>query len=51
MEKSEVKPLVDMVKEASGDSVTLALGGYMAEKRPRRPRKARPRAWAFWQQP
>lgn len=27
-----MKPLVDMVKEASGDSVTLALGGYMAEK-------------------
>ncbi|CAL9531354.1 Membrane protein YdfJ [Streptomyces sp. enrichment culture] len=32
VEKSEVKPLVDTVKDASGDSVTLALGGYMAEK-------------------
>ncbi|MFD5326564.1 MMPL family transporter [Streptomyces sp. NPDC127092] len=32
VEKSEVKPLVDRVREASGDHVTLALGGYMAEK-------------------
>ncbi|WP_233221500.1 MMPL family transporter [Streptomyces carminius] len=32
VEKSEVKPLVDLVKDASGDGVTLALGGYMAEK-------------------
>ncbi|MER5206596.1 MMPL family transporter [Streptomyces sp. NPDC002825] len=32
LEKSEVKPLVDRVKDASGDGVTLALGGYMAEK-------------------
>ncbi|MFB7224497.1 MMPL family transporter [Streptomyces sp. NPDC056227] len=32
VEKSEVKPLVDTVKDASDDSVTLALGGYMAEK-------------------
>ncbi|MFC4020159.1 MMPL family transporter [Micromonospora sp. GCM10011542] len=32
VEKSEVKPLVDMVKDASGGSVTLGLGGYMAEK-------------------
>ncbi|MEV5932964.1 MMPL family transporter [Streptomyces sp. NPDC052079] len=32
VEKSEVKPLVDLVKDASDDSVTLALGGYMAEK-------------------
>ncbi|MCP3786797.1 MMPL family transporter [Micromonospora sp. A3M-1-15] len=32
VEKSEVKPLVDIVKAASDDSVTLALGGYMAEK-------------------
>ncbi|MFD0367363.1 MMPL family transporter [Streptomyces sp. NPDC127114] len=32
VEKSEVKPLVDLVKDASGDHVTLALGGYMAEK-------------------
>lgn len=30
--KTEVKPLVDMVKDASDDSVTLGLGGYMAEK-------------------
>ncbi|MDX3246773.1 MMPL family transporter [Streptomyces sp. ME18-1-4] len=32
VEKSEVKPLVDIVKDASDDSVTLGLGGYMAEK-------------------
>lgn len=32
VKKSEVKPLVDIVKSASDDSVTLALGGYMAEK-------------------
>ncbi|RKR86607.1 RND superfamily putative drug exporter [Micromonospora pisi] len=32
VEKSEVKPLVDAVKDASDDSVTVALGGYMAEK-------------------
>ncbi|MGW3655149.1 MMPL family transporter [Streptomyces sp. NPDC005151] len=32
VEKTEVKPLVDIVKDASDDSVTLALGGYMAEK-------------------
>ncbi|QNS09091.1 MMPL family transporter [Streptomyces xanthii] len=32
VEKSEVKPLVDAVKEASDARVTLALGGYMAEK-------------------
>lgn len=32
VEKSEVKPLVDTVKDASDDSLTLALGGYMAEK-------------------
>ncbi|GAA1422738.1 MMPL family transporter [Streptomyces thermospinosisporus] len=32
VEKSEVKPLVDLVKDASDDNVTLALGGYMAEK-------------------
>ncbi|MFH8625806.1 MMPL family transporter [Streptomyces vietnamensis] len=32
VEKSQVKPLVDTVKKASDDSVTLALGGYMAEK-------------------
>lgn len=31
-EKTDVKPLVDLVKEASGDGVTLGLGGYMAEK-------------------
>ncbi|WP_433228715.1 MMPL family transporter [Actinomadura formosensis] len=31
-EKSEVKPLVDAVKEASGNGVTLGLGGKMAEK-------------------
>ncbi len=31
-EKTEVKPLVDLVKDASDDSVTLGLGGYMAEK-------------------
>lgn len=30
--KTEVKPLVDMVKGASDDSVTLGLGGYMAER-------------------
>ncbi|MGP3921174.1 MMPL family transporter [Nonomuraea sp. 10N515B] len=32
VEKTEVKPLVDMVKHASDDSVTLGLSGYMAEK-------------------
>lgn len=32
VEKTEVKPLVDLVKDASDDSVTLGLGGYMAEK-------------------
>ena len=32
VEKSEVKPLVDLVKDASDDSVTFGLGGYMAEK-------------------
>ncbi|WP_214317680.1 MMPL family transporter [Nonomuraea sediminis] len=32
VDKTEVKPLVDMVKAASDDSVTLGLGGYMAEK-------------------
>ncbi|MEO3781867.1 MMPL family transporter [Actinocorallia sp. B10E7] len=32
VEKAEVKPLVDTVKGASGDGVTLGLGGYMAEK-------------------
>ncbi|MFJ8013750.1 MMPL family transporter [Streptomyces sp. NPDC096339] len=32
VEKSAVKPLVDTVKAASDGSVTLALGGYMAEK-------------------
>ncbi|GAA4564300.1 MMPL family transporter [Micromonospora coerulea] len=30
--KAEVKPLVDTVKEASGDGVTLGLGGEKAEK-------------------
>lgn len=30
--KTEVKPLVDTVKEASGDGVTLGLGGDRAEK-------------------
>ncbi|MEV5763672.1 MMPL family transporter [Micromonospora sp. NPDC052213] len=30
--KTEVKPLVDMVKDASDNSVMLGLGGYMAEK-------------------
>ncbi|GAA1778846.1 MMPL family transporter [Actinomadura chokoriensis] len=32
VEKADVKPLVDAVKDASGDGVTLGLGGYMAEK-------------------
>ncbi|MFI2430951.1 MMPL family transporter [Streptomyces sp. NPDC018693] len=32
VDKSAVKPLVDTVKDASDDSVTLALGGYMAER-------------------
>ncbi|MFG2169121.1 MMPL family transporter [Micromonospora chersina] len=32
VEKGEVKPLVDIVRAASDGSVTLALGGYMAEK-------------------
>lgn len=31
-DKTAVKPLVDMVKGASGDGVTLALGGTLAEK-------------------
>jgi RND superfamily putative drug exporter len=30
--KAEVKPLVDMVRDASGDGVTLGLGGDLAEK-------------------
>ncbi|NUT31664.1 MAG: MMPL family transporter [Hamadaea sp.] len=30
--KTEVKPLVDLVKGASGDGLTIGLGGYMAEK-------------------
>jgi putative drug exporter of the RND superfamily len=30
--KTEVKPLVDTVKQASGDSVSLGLGGQQAEK-------------------
>ncbi|SCF03395.1 putative drug exporter of the RND superfamily [Micromonospora viridifaciens] len=30
--KTEVKPLVDIVKDASGDGVTLGLGGDKAEK-------------------
>ena len=32
VDKSEVRPLVDLVKDASDDDVTFALGGYMAEK-------------------
>jgi RND superfamily putative drug exporter len=32
VEKSEVKPLVDTVKDASGDGLTLGLGGDKAEK-------------------
>ncbi|WP_034516118.1 MMPL family transporter [Actinomadura rifamycini] len=32
VEKSQVKPLVDVVKDASGNGVTMGLGGYMAEK-------------------
>ncbi|MGW1401330.1 MMPL family transporter [Streptomyces sp. NPDC002405] len=32
VKKAEVKPLVTMVKEASGDGVTLGLGGEKAEK-------------------
>ncbi|MFI9155469.1 MMPL family transporter [Streptomyces sp. NPDC053367] len=32
VDKAEVKPLVTTVKDASDDSVTFALGGYMAEK-------------------
>ncbi|WP_367320822.1 MMPL family transporter [Streptomyces sp. HUAS ZL42] len=32
VEKSEVKPLVKVVKDASDDSVAFGLGGYMAEK-------------------
>ncbi|GAQ50451.1 MMPL family transporter [Streptomyces acidiscabies] len=32
VDKSDVKPLVDVVKKASGDGVALGLGGYMAEK-------------------
>jgi RND superfamily putative drug exporter len=32
LKKTEVKPLVDMVKDASGDGVTLGLGGDKAEK-------------------
>ncbi|WP_406045698.1 MMPL family transporter [Micromonospora sp. NBC_00898] len=32
VEKTEVKPLVDTVKDASGDGVTLGLGGSQAEK-------------------
>lgn len=32
VKKTEVKPLVDLFKDTSDDSVTLALGGYMAEK-------------------
>jgi RND superfamily putative drug exporter len=47
--KAEVKSLVDTVKGASGDGVTLGLGGDKAE-RPRHPRRVRPRAWACWRQ-
>src|SRR5215211_5902668 len=32
VEKTEVKPLVDTVKDASGDGVTLGLGGKKAEQ-------------------
>jgi putative drug exporter of the RND superfamily len=32
LHQAEVKPLVDTVREASGDGVTLGLGGAMAEK-------------------
>ncbi|GLY70998.1 MMPL family transporter [Amycolatopsis taiwanensis] len=32
VDKAEVKPLVDMVKNASGDGVTLGMGGTQAEK-------------------
>ncbi|MEV5743718.1 MMPL family transporter [Microbispora rosea] len=32
VDKTEVKPLVEMVRNASGDGVTLALGGTQAEK-------------------
>ncbi|WP_027945698.1 MMPL family transporter [Amycolatopsis taiwanensis] len=32
VDKTEVKPLVDMVKNASGDGVTLGMGGTQAEK-------------------
>ncbi|MDH6467130.1 RND superfamily putative drug exporter [Micromonospora sp. H404/HB375] len=32
VEKAEAKPLVDTVKDASGDGVTLGLGGERAEK-------------------
>ncbi|ROT32829.1 MMPL family transporter [Micromonospora sp. HM5-17] len=35
--KSEIKPLVDTVKAASGDGVTLGLGGATAEKAERPP--------------
>jgi putative drug exporter of the RND superfamily len=45
--KTEVRPLVDTVKDASGDGVTLGLGGDKAE-RPRHLRRVRPRAWASW---
>lgn len=44
-EKSEVKPLVDVVKEASGDGVTLGSAGRW-RRRPRRPSRDRPGAWA-----
>ncbi len=43
VERTEVKPLVDTVKDASGDGVTLGLGGQMAEKAevpPQRPAEA-----------
>ncbi|MEU7380675.1 MMPL family transporter [Streptomyces sp. NPDC042207] len=32
VQKSEIRPLVSLVKEASGDGVALGLGGQMAEK-------------------
>ncbi|MEU4825581.1 hypothetical protein AB0H37_27225 [Actinomadura sp. NPDC023710] len=43
--RSDVEPLVAAVKDASGDGVTLGLGGERAEKA-ETPRRARPRAWA-----
>ncbi|MFD0580225.1 hypothetical protein [Dactylosporangium darangshiense] len=48
VDKSQAKLLVDTVKDASVDGVTLGLAGEKAEKA-ETPPGVRPRAWAYWQ--